>query len=466
MFRSPRKLLGALDADAAAQLVSASSDIAMVIDRKGIIRDVSGEEKVAPLADWIGRSWLETVTVESRPKVQEMLAEAGVGTLSRARQVNHPVVGGADLPVRYSALGIGSEGRVIAFGRELRSMSDLQQQLVAAEQQVEREYQRLKATETRYRALFKLASEAVLITDATTLKVVEANPAAVDMLANGSRRIVGRLLTDLVSPRDQRTLEALIASVRALPRADDIEVALANAQRHIRMSAALFQEEQQGFLLVRLRPLTGVPAESGRREGSSLSLGVMAHLPEGLVILDSNRRILSANAAFIELTELATEEQVRGQPIERWLGRIDVDVDILFATLRENGSVRRFSTAIRGEYGGRESVEISGVAVEHGTIPCTALSLRQVVREPASVGGQGQTMLRSVDQLTELVGRMPLKELVRETTDIIERMCIEAALQLTGDNRASAAEMLGLSRQSLYVKLRRYGLGELDGQPE
>jgi DNA-binding NtrC family response regulator len=44
---------------------------------------------------------------------------------------------------------------------------------------------------------------------------------------------------------------------------------------------------------------------------------------------------------------------------------------------------------------------------------------------------------------------------------VIERLCIEAALELTNDNRATAAEMLGLSRQSLYVKLRRYGLGDL-----
>jgi len=34
-------------------------------------------------------------------------------------------------------------------------------------------------------------------------------------------------------------------------------------------------------------------------------------------------------------------------------------------------------------------------------------------------------------------------------------------LEITGDNRASAAEILGLSRQGLYAKLRRYGLGEL-----
>ena len=73
-------------------------------------------------------------------------------------------------------------------------------------------------------------------------------------------------------------------------------------------------------------------------------------------------------------------------------------------------------------------------------------------------------MPRSVEQLTELVGRMSLKDIVRESTDLIERLCIEAALELVGDNRASAAEMLGLSRQSFYVKLRRYGLGDLGAQ--
>ena len=67
---------------------------------------------------------------------------------------------------------------------------------------------------------------------------------------------------------------------------------------------------------------------------------------------------------------------------------------------------------------------------------------------------------RTVDQLTELVGRVPLRDVIRESNDVIERLCIEAALQLTSGNRASAAEMLGLSRQSLYVKLRRYGLME------
>lgn len=92
--------------------------------------------------------------------------------------------------------------------------------------------------------------------------------------------------------------------------------------------------------------------------------------------------------------------------------------------------------------------------------------IRNVERRLSAQPRATHELPRSVEQLTELVGRVPLKDLVRETTDVIERLCIEAALELTNDNRASAAEILGLSRQSLYVKLRRYGLGDLGAEPE
>jgi DNA-binding NtrC family response regulator len=57
-----------------------------------------------------------------------------------------------------------------------------------------------------------------------------------------------------------------------------------------------------------------------------------------------------------------------------------------------------------------------------------------------------------------------MKDLVRDTTDVIERMCIEAALKLTGNNRASTARVLGLSRQALYLKMNRFGI--VDGEAE
>lgn len=61
-----------------------------------------------------------------------------------------------------------------------------------------------------------------------------------------------------------------------------------------------------------------------------------------------------------------------------------------------------------------------------------------------------------------LVGTAPLKELVAATADVVEKMCIETAVELTDNNRVAAAELLGLSRQSFYVRLRKYGLLKKD----
>lgn len=49
---------------------------------------------------------------------------------------------------------------------------------------------------------------------------------------------------------------------------------------------------------------------------------------------------------------------------------------------------------------------------------------------------------------------------------MIERLCIDAAHERTGDNRASAADLLGLSRQALYIKLHRYRLAGFESDHE
>jgi transcriptional regulator PpsR len=184
--------------------------------------------------------------------------------------------------------------------------------------------------------------------------------------------------------------------------------------------------------------------------------------PDGFVVTGPDATILTANLAFLEMAQLATAEQARGESLERWLGRPGVDIPVMLANLRQHGSIRLFGTILRGEYGSSTQIEVSAVLVEDERQPCLGFMIRPVERRIAVEARGPRNLPRSVEQLTELVGRVPLKDLVRETTDVIERLCIEAALELTGDNRASAAEILGLSRQSLYVKLRRYGLGDLE----
>jgi transcriptional regulator PpsR len=216
--------------------------------------------------------------------------------------------------------------------------------------------------------------------------------------------------------------------------------------------------------LLRLEPLGEAIVSSGPSMGPSALAEVALRLPDAIVVTTTDGRIVTTNRAFLDLVQLATDELARNETLERWLGRPGVDLGVLVANLKQHGSVRLFATTIRGEYGAITDVEISAVAINEGAEACLGFSIRNVDRRRPSEARPGRELPRSVEQLTELVGRVSLKELVRETTDVIERLCIEAALELTRDNRASAAEMLGLSRQSLYVKLRRYGLGDLDGQ--
>ena len=172
------------------------------------------------------------------------------------------------------------------------------------------------------------------------------------------------------------------------------------------------------------------------------------------------------------MVQLRHEEEVVGQPLDRWLGEGGVELSVLTASLRSRGVVRFFNTTVRSEHGTTAQVEISAAAVSGGGRPTLGFAIRDVgarlgmgpQASQAEVGSAtlaGRQLSRSVEQLTELIGHVSLKDLVQESTEVIERLAIEAALELTNDNRAAAAEMLGLSRQSLYVKLRRYGIGNL-----
>ena len=215
---------------------------------------------------------------------------------------------------------------------------------------------------------------------------------------------------------------------------------------------------------MRIRTLGGAVTEAEASVASLLQ--VIERLPESFVVTDLDRNVLAANSAFLELAQVATEQQVKGKAIERWIGRGSADVESLLNHLRLHGSVRSFNTVLRGELDSIETVEIAAVLVDSGELPCIGFSIRSVgMRVPSGRALTGPE-LPGAQQFTDLVGRVSLKDMVRETTDLIERLCIEAALELTRDNRASAAEMLGLSRQSLYSKLRRFGLGDLGPDDE
>jgi transcriptional regulator PpsR len=459
-FTTPMESLGNLDSEAAATLIAAASDLALVIDERGVIRDVSFHSDefardLDPQSSWLGRPWVDTVAQDSRSKVEAMLRETAGKAAPRWRHLNHPS-GAGHVPVLYSAVRVGHEGRLVAFGRDLRPLSELQQRLVDAQQSLEQDYSRMRRVEMRYRLLFQMSAEAVLVLDAATLKVTEANPAAQQLFGEAAKRLPTRGLAQAFDAPGAEAVQALLNAVRVAGRADGVRARLADGGREVVVNASLFREEHSALFLVRVTSDASATELSKTR---SKLLDLVQSAPDGFVVIGTDSRIITANAAFLELAQLPNEEAARGEALDRWFGRQGVDLDVLITNLRQRGSVRLFATVMRGEYGSEADVEVSAVSVNNGGQPCYGLAIRSIGRRmTAEAPGE---LPHSVEHLTELVGRVSLKELVRQSTDVIERLCIEAALKMTGDNRASAAEMLGLSRQSFYVKLRRYGLGDL-----
>ncbi|TLU74076.1 transcriptional regulator PpsR [Lichenicoccus roseus] len=449
------------------RLVGAAADLALLIDDQGLIRDISFrserlQKDLRGASDWLGRSWAETVTSESRGKVAALLEASQRDEEVRLRHINHPATSGADVAVQYSTIRLRDGKVTAAFGQDLRLFSELQQKLIDAQEALDRDYAALREAQARSRLLFDGTGEALVAVNVATLKIVEFNPAASRLFRTEIRK--GRAFLDLFRESSHTKVQRFVTTLQNKGAADMATVALVETGAPVAMSGGMLQS---GGTLLMLARITGLAA----RDGTSLEalngrlLDALEQSPDAFVFTDGDGLILAANAAFLDMVQLGNIDQVRGRSLGDWLGQsaASVEIDVLLANLRQRGTVRLFSTRLRGQHGAERQVEISAVIVDGGEHARLGFSIRDVARrltppapEPAADAPVGN------EHLVDLIGRVPLRDLVRDATDVIERLCIEAALKLTGNNRASASEMLGLSRQSLYVKMRRFGIGNLD----
>jgi transcriptional regulator PpsR len=460
-----RPSLTGLDPSITARLLEHAGDVVILLDAAGCVLDVTargGALARAPLASWRGRALSDLVTQESRDKVRVSLDDALAGAQPKWRQVNHPVDGGEDLPVLYLTVSSGPDAvdavRFVVLGRDLHGTVALQRRLVDAQQTMERDYWRYREADTRYRHLMQTSQDALLVIDGQNQRIVETNPAADALLARQRGVLAGAVLPTLFAEASAEPLQSLLAAARTVGRRDPAYLTLAEGGIAVAVSATLFRQDQMPFLLVRVMPQPASVVSTGRASEASLHGAYFGQASDALVYTDAQGRVLAVNRSFALMAQLSAEEQARGEMLDRWLGRTGVELSVLITNLRQRGAVGLFNTTLRGEFGAAIDVEISASVLAMPDAQRLAFSIRDVSRRLQSEERAPDRVSRSVGELTELVGRVPLKDIVSETTDLIEQLCIEAALQMTQGNRASAAQLLGLSRQSLYVKLNRFGL--------
>ncbi len=467
-FKAPSRSFGNLGAETAADIIETATDIALIVDGDGIILDLAFQPpnlsvELTGQGAWIGRSWSETVTVESRTKVAALLQEAANGRKPGWRHLNHQSNRGVDFPILYSAVRLERANNIVALGRDLRPIAQMQQKLVEAQMSMERDYARLRQVEARYRSLFQLSSEPALIVDTSGYKVIEANPAAVKLFGGNPKRIIGRYFPEGFDAGSTERLEALLAGLRS-GVGGEVSARLADGDTNVLVTASSFRQDVSSMILIGIRRTAGPTPQIPVSNAELFALAQYA--PDAMVVTDRDARIITGNAAFIEMSQSAGEHNIRGEDLERWLGRPGIDLKVLVANLRQNQSIFLFSTILRGEHGITADVEVSAVPLSEDKTTNFGFTIRDVGRRLSGNEVAKHELPRSAVQLTELIGRVPLKDLIQQTTDAIERLCIEAALKLTGNNRAAAAELLGVSRQGLYVKLRHLGIADSSDEHE
>lgn len=458
-------LIPMIEPEIVSEIISRIADLALVVSGTGVVLGVlsnPNSKMRVPFSRWEGQPLVEQLNVESKPKFEERLKAFLQDPAAQVRPVelNHAASSEVpEFPVRYSFHRIGTDGAILMLGQDLRPVAEMQQQLVAAQIALEKDYEAQREYDTRLRVLMGAIQEGALFVAASSGEVLDCNSAALTLTGLARGDLLGRALYTLFDlPGEENGIDTLVR-VAGSQAGTDV-VWKTSSGRGLSIKPTLFRASGEQMLLCQLRDAEELSAPSD--ELDRYLGGLFERGADAIVFANRSGNLLSANEAFLRLTDAVSAQAIKGRSIADFLARGSVDLNVITENASRTGAMRLYATRLTGEHGSEIPVEIATTLLSAGREPIFALVIRDASR--AEMVRKSSQQITDVDMrsVIELIGSQTLKSIVAKTTDVIEKMCIETAVELTSNNRVAAAEMLGLSRQSLYVKLRKYDLLKKD----
>ncbi len=443
-------------------ILAAACDLAFVVSAEGIVRSILIDEDAQEhlrLSHWAGRPMQEFLTHESIRKFETALEAVTVtNQITRPVELNHHDKSDWQYPVRYSFHTVGPDASVLMLGHDLRLVAEAQEQLVQAQFALERGYEERREYDARYRMLMASTSDAFVFASAADGRIRDINAAAARLLGAERDELIGAPLAQEFKHRRRGEFVEKLVGLAASDFENEISAQTARGRREVLITPTVFRAAGERLIICRLQSEATEAKGDARLSETLVSLFLKS--TDAIVLTDTRGLVQDVNEAFLEIADVPSLSDVKSRSLSEFLQRGQIDLSVMLENAIRSGHMRVYATKLANEFGARASVEISVVYINDQDRPMVGFIIRDASRaETIRSTAKGTVPQESSSHnVVELVGSAPLKEIVAETSEVIERMCIETAVELTRNNRAAAAEMLGLSRQSLYVKLRKYGL--------
>jgi len=377
-----QKHIDNIDAQTAAHLVSHVADAVVIMDQQGMVENVINTQTpgLNALQKLVGSYWIDHTAIDSKKKVAALLNPKDAEESHRWRQINILMADGSSLPLMMSTIQVYKDNKIIAVGKDLRNLANLQQRLVEAQQAIETDYLRLRFAEARYKQLFDLSLTAHVILDGNSFKILEVNPVANELLSDYGKKLLGKSLAEFISMDDFPKFQDILNSTRNTNLAKKIQLKLTKSLTSVEFTANFLREENQTVFLINLTPYSQTKNVDHQSLPSQLLLNAIDSSADSFVVTDPQGTILSANKTFLKMIHLEKREQVIGESFDNYLGRSNIDLKIILNNLKDRDSVNHYATTLvpneSSDVG--DEVEISAVKAQLDGMPVVGFSLRRI----------------------------------------------------------------------------------------
>jgi PAS domain-containing protein len=231
--------------------------------------------------------------------------------------------------------------------------------------------------ELPYDWLFAASREPVLVVDAATESVAEANPAACLLLRVPRGGLIGAQLSSVFESSNAAELQRGLAMTRGAGKSSEFPVRTLNGGTSLSLTLSLFRAVSDSYVLVRMTVAASAGIRDADSEGASIAFHAIESAPIGFMVTDSEFRVEYANQAFADLVEIRSAEEAHGKSLANWLEFSEDDWARLRVQMIQREAATVLRPKLRAGQAPRLDLEVHAVAVPDGENSRWGFSIRE-----------------------------------------------------------------------------------------